>query len=126
MTHRSILAALAAALTLAACDDGGTGSPPGGEYRAVLESPHEADGGVALELTGPGIESIATDLGALYTQPSGATTRVVVFREPAGTIEFRVTMAAGQEPPAARVVEVVDGADRPRASLDGYRLTFRR
>ena len=127
MSHRSILAALAAALALGACEPGGTtGSPPGGEYRAVLESPNGAEGAVALELTGPGIESIAADAGSLHTQPSGATTRVVLFREPAGPLEFRLTMAAGQEPPAVRVLEVVDGEDRPRPSLAGYRVTFGR
>lgn len=125
MTHRSVVAALAAALALAACD-GGTDSPPGGEYRAVLESPQGDEGAVAVELTGPGIESISTDAGSLFTQPSGASTRVVVIREPAGRIEFRVTMAAGQQPPAARIIEVVDEDDRPRESLDGYRLDFRR
>ncbi|HEV3049621.1 MAG TPA: hypothetical protein VGX50_04895 [Longimicrobium sp.] len=125
MTHRSVLAALAAALALAACD-GGTDSPPGGEYRAVLESPHKEEGALAVELTGPGIESISADAGSLFTQPSGASTRVVVIREPAGRIEFRVTMAAGQQPPAARIIEVVDEEDRPRESLDGYRLDFRR
>lgn len=126
MSHRSILAAFAAVLALGACERGGTDVPAGGEYRAVLQSPNGDEGGVALELTGPGIESISATTGSLHTQPSGATTRVVLFREPAGPIEFRVTMAAGQEPPAARVVEVVDGADQPRASLAGYQLTFRR
>lgn len=126
MIHRPIFAVLAGALALAACDGGGTDAPPGGEYRAVLESPHAADGAVALELTGAGIESIAAEVGSVYTQPSSGGTRVVLFREPAGMIEFRVTMAAGQEPPAARIIEVVDGGDRPRESLDGYRLTFRR
>lgn len=125
MTHRSVLAVLAATLALAACD-GGTDSPPGGEYRAVLQSPHRDEGALAVELTGPGIESISTNAGSLFTQPSGASTRVVVIREPAGRIEFRVTMAAGQQPPAARIIEVVDEKDRPRESLDGYRLDFRR
>ena len=126
MTHRSILAALAAALALGACDGGGTDSAPGGEYRAVLQSPHDAEGGAALELTGPGIQSVAVDAGSLFSQPTGGGTRVVVFSEPAGRIQFRVTMAPGQGPPEARVLEVVDGSDQPRASLDGYRVTFGR
>lgn len=126
MKHRSILIALAAVLALGACDAGDPGDPPGGEYRAQLRSPNGAEGAAAIELTGPGIESIAADAGTLHTQPSGATTRVVLIREPAGPIEFRITMAPGQAPPTARVVEVVDDEDRPRASLDGYRVTFGR
>ena len=126
MKHRSILIALAAVLALGACDAGDPGDPPGGEYRARLRSPNGDEGAAALELTGPGIQSIAADGTRLHTQPSGNTTHVVLIRDPAGPIEFRITMAPGQAPPAVRVVEVVDGNDRPRPSLDGYRVTFSR
>jgi hypothetical protein len=127
MRFRSIPTMLAAVLALGACDRGGTGSEPGGEYRAVLESPNGSEGAVALELTGAGIELISVDAGTtLQTQPEGATTRVVLIREPAGPIEFNLTMSAGQQPPDVRVVEVVDGNDQPRASLDGYRVEFSR
>ena len=126
MRLRTLLLALLSATAAAACDRGGTDNPPGGEYRAVLQSPNGGEGAAAIELTGPGIESIAADAGTLHTQPSGSTTRVVLIREPAGPIQFRVTMAPGQGPPAARVVEVVDGSDQPRASLDGYHVTFGR
>jgi hypothetical protein len=117
---------LAATLSLGACERGGTPPEDGGEYRAVLESPHGAEGAAAIELTGPGIESITTFTGRIFTQSAGTTTHVVLVREPAGPIEFRVTMAAGQAPPSARVVEVADGSDQPRASLAGYRVTFGR
>jgi hypothetical protein len=123
----AIFTVLAAVLALGACERGGTGLGDGGEYRAVLESPNGAEGAVALELTGPGVESIEAGTGTLHTQPASPTsTRVVLIQEPAGPIEFRVTMAAGQAPPAVRVVEVVDGSDQPRPSLDGYRVTFSR
>ena len=122
----SVLILPAALLALAACDRGGTGSDAGGEYRAVLQSPNGAEGAAAIELTGPGIQSVTADAGRLFTQASGGITRVVVVQDPAGPIEFLVTMARGQEPPAARVVEVADGSDRPRASLEGYRVTFSR
>ena len=114
-------------LSLGACERGG-GTPPedGGEYRAVLESPHGAEGAAAIELTGPGIESITTSTGRIFTQSAGTTTHVVLVQEPAGSIEFRVTTAAGQAPPSARVVEVADGNDQPRAALAGYRVTFGR
>jgi hypothetical protein len=125
MRLRTSVLILPALLGLAACEPG-TGSDPGGEYRAVLESPNGAEGAAAIELTGPGIESVTAEAGRLFTQAADGTTRVVLVREPAGPIEFQVTMARGQQPPAARVVEVADGSDRPRASLDGYRVTFSR
>jgi hypothetical protein len=125
MRLRTSVLILPALLALAACEPG-TGSDPGGEYRAVLESPNGAEGAAAIELTGLGIESVTADAGRLFTQAQGNITRVVLVQEPAGDIEFRVTMAPGREPPEARVVEVADGSDRPRASLSGYRVTFSR
>jgi hypothetical protein len=126
----SPLLLLTALLSLAACDggggNGGTGTEDGGEYRAVLQSPNGAEGAAAIELTGPGIQSVTATDGRVFTQASGTTTRVVVVNEPAAQIAFRVTMAPGQGPPAARVVEVVAGDDQPRASLAGYSVTFGR
>lgn len=126
MRLRSFPIPLMALFALAACDPGGTGSEPGGEYRAILESPNGADGAAAVELTGAGIESITGDSATVHSLAGGGTTRLVVLREPAGRLAFRITMAQGQAPPSARVVEVADGGDRPRASLDGYRVTFKR
>lgn len=126
----STLLLLAALVSLSACDNGGggggTGTEDGGEYRAVLQSPNGAEGAAAIELTGPGIVSVTGSGGRIFTVAAGATRRVVVVSEPAAQIAFRVTMEAGQGPPAARVVEVVDGSDQPRASLAGYSVTFGR
>ncbi len=125
MRLRTSLLILPALLALPACEPG-TGSDPGGEYRAVLESPNGAEGAAAIELTGPGIQSVTASTGRIFTQSAGTTTHVVLVQEPAAAIEFRVTMAPGQAPPSARVVEVADGSDQPRASLAGYRVTFGR
>ncbi|HEX2077759.1 MAG TPA: hypothetical protein VHG08_08625 [Longimicrobium sp.] len=126
MRLRTPIPILPALLALAACERGGTGSDAGGEYLAVLESPNGAEGAAAIELTGPGIESVTSTSGQLFATSSGNTTRVVLVRQTAGDIEFKVTMARGQQPPAARVVEVADGSDQPRASVSGYRVTFDR
>jgi hypothetical protein len=92
----------------------------------VLQSPNGVEGAAAIELTGTGIQSVTASVGRVFTQASGGTTRVVVVSEPAAQLAFRVTMAPGQGPPAARVVEVVDGSDQPRASVAGYSVTFSR
>lgn len=115
----------ALALALAGCDGGGTGdSPDGGEYVAALESPNGPEGAAVLELSGSGVESITATSLSLFRQPTSEGTRLMLVREPAGRLEFRVRMAAGSRPPAVRVVEVVDGDDRQRAPLDGYQVTF--
>jgi hypothetical protein len=125
----STLLVLTAFLSLAACGDGGgpgTGTEDGGVYNAVLQSPNGAEGAAAIELTGPGIQSVTASGGRIFSQASGGTTRVVVVHQTATEIAFRVIMAEGQAPPAARVVEVVDGNDLPRTSLAGYSVTFSR
>lgn len=121
------LALLVPALCLAACDSGGTGAEaPGGEYIAALESPHGPEGAAILEVSGDGVESIRSTSLSLFRQPISGGTRLVLVREPAGRLEFRVRMAPGSRPPAVRVVEVVDGEDRQRAAVDGYEVTFTR
>jgi hypothetical protein len=128
MRLRLRLALPALGLCLAACDGGGgtDAEAPGGEYIAVLESPHGAEGAAILEVPADGVESITATSLSLFRQPIAGGTRLVLVREPAGRLEFRVRMAAGSRPPEVRVVEVVDGEDRQRASVDGYEVSFTR
>jgi hypothetical protein len=109
---------------LAACDDGTGASSAGGEFIAALQSPNGPEGAALLELTGEGIESVAGSSVSLFQLPVSGGRRVMLVREPAGVIEFRVRVAAGNELPDARVLQVVDGNDQVRASTDGYRVTF--
>ena len=113
-----------AALALAACDGGTGAEAAGGEFIAALESPNGAEGAALLELTGPGVEQVSASSATLFRQTVSGGLRVMLVREPAGRIEFRVRMAPGSRPPAVRVVEVVDGDDRPRASVQGYEVSF--
>lgn len=127
MKQRPSLFILPALLVLAACDEGGTGVAAGGEYRAVLQSPHGAEGAAILQFDGARVRSVAGGEGTrVFMQPASGGTRVVAVREPAGPIEFSLTLAEGGALPRARVVEVADGQDQPRASLDGYRVTLER
>ena len=52
--------------------------------------------------------------------------RLVLVREPAGPIQFRVRLAEGNDFPDVRVIEVVDGNDERRPSTEGYGVSFER
>ena len=128
MRIRPPLLILPLLLALSACDGGeGTGAAlSGGEYIATLESPHGAEGAAILEITGPGVEEVFASSATVFQQPVSGGRRVVLVREPAGPIEFRVRIAPGNELPQVRVVQVVDGNDAVRPSTDGYRVSFTR
>ncbi len=117
-----------AVLALAACDGGGTEPPPppGGDYNAVLQGPTSAESAALLELTGTGIEDVSSLTSVVYSSPVSGGRRVVLVRGTPGALEFRVRMAPGNEPPAARVVELAGGDDQLRTSLTGYQVAFTR
>lgn len=118
---------LPALLALAACDGGtDTPGPAGGDYDAVLRSPNGAEAAAQLELSGPGIEDVQSSTAFLASSPVSGGRRVVIVRQQPGTLEFRVRMAEGQEPPDVRVLEVAAPDDALRASLSGYRVAFTR
>lgn len=119
-----LLLALLVLPALAACGDGTGASSAGGEYIAALQSPHGPEGAALLELTGEGIESVAGSSVSLFQLPVSGGRRLMLVREPAGVIEFRVRVAEGHEPPDARVLQVVDPNDQVRPSTDGYRVTW--
>ena len=116
---------LFAAAALAACDSG-TGAEAGGEYIAALESPYGAEGGAILEMTDTGVESVDAGSLSLFQQPVSGGRRLILVREPAGRLEFRVRLTPGSAMPEIRVLEVVDGDDQPRPTMDGYTVSFTR
>lgn len=105
-----------------ACDS--TEPPAGGTYRAVLESPNGAEGGASIRVTGGGIERITSATGQVFSEANSSGARVVILREPAGTLEFDVVVGPGHGAPTAEVTEVVDGGDQVRPALSGYRVTL--
>ncbi|HEX2077827.1 MAG TPA: hypothetical protein VHG08_08965 [Longimicrobium sp.] len=122
----SSLSLLAAALALAACD-GGTGSrPAGGEYIVTLESPNGHEGAAILEMTDQGVESVTASAAALFRNRISGGYRLVLVREPAGPLQFRIRLAEGNDFPDVRVIEVVDGQDQRRPSVEGYQVSFTR
>ena len=127
MRMRSILPLLAV-LAAAACDGGGgTGAASeGGEYIAALQSPNGHEGAAMLEMTMDGVEDVSASSATLFRQPVSGGVRMMLIRDAAGRVEFRVRMAPGHEMPAVRVIQVVDPDDNVRASTDGYEVTFTR
>jgi hypothetical protein len=122
-----LLSLLAAVLALAACDGGGTGSrPAGGEYIVTLESPHGNEGAAILEITDQGVESITASAAALFRNRISDGWRLVLVREPEGPLQFRIRLAEGNDFPDVRVIEVVDGRDQRRPSVEGYEVSFTR
>lgn len=127
MRLRSILLIAPAVLALAACGDGGGTEPPppaGGDYNAVLQSPNGSESAALLELTGEGIVAVRSTGAFIASSPISGGRRVVLVRGTPGQLDFRITMSAGNGPPAVRVVEVAAPDDQLRASLGGYGVTF--
>lgn len=115
-------------LALGACDGGGTEPPPppGGDYNAVLQGPTNSESAALLELTGTGIEDVRSLTSTIFSNPVSGGRRVVLVRGTPGAMEFQVRVAAGNEPPTARVLELAGGNDQLRTPLTGYQVTFTR
>lgn len=127
MRLSSILLIAPVLLALGACD-GGTEPPPplGGDYTAVLQGPTNSESAALLELTGTGIEDVQSLTATLFSNPVSGGRRVVLVRGTPGAMEFRVRVAAGNQPPTARVLELAGADDRLRTPLTGYQVTFTR
>ncbi|RMH21113.1 MAG: hypothetical protein D6701_02865, partial [Gemmatimonadetes bacterium] len=96
---------LCASTLLGACGDGTEPSRPGpGTLTAELRSPNGAEGAALFALVGPGVSVSALE-GEFESASSGDTTRVLVIREAAGDIRFRVSMPDTTQPPAVTVLQ---------------------
>jgi hypothetical protein len=122
--NRALLAGVAILLAGSACDD----SPPGpapvpGEVAVTLVSPNGAEGGAVLATGEAGIVQVTAEspLKAYHWREAGED-RVVVLRDPAGEIRFRMSVADVNRPPRLDVIEVADGANRLRTGLAGYEV----
>jgi hypothetical protein len=86
-------------------------------------SPHADDGAAFIELTGD-VQSVSAPAGtSVHTEQVGpGVLRVLLVRETPGAIEFSLQLPDRSRPPVARVLEVADGQDQPRGSVNGYRV----
>lgn len=123
--RRSLFIALVAFLVLAAaaCEPSGPGS-----LTASVEGPVAA-GAVVVELQGSGITGIegAGGTRAFSAAAQNGRHRIVVVGPEAGRLRFRVQVRdLASEPPTGRVVEAVDGQNRPIPSLTAFTVRVAR
>lgn len=99
-------------------------SPAGGHQvvTARLVSPNQGDA-AALIVLPAGLEAVSAPPGTtLLTEPDGAGTRVLVFRDHPGRIEFQLRVK-GDDAPQATILEVADGNNLPR-NVANYELRY--
>lgn len=121
MTNRFLIVATLACLGLAGCD---RSTDPGGAgtLTASLISPNGPEGAAILDVTGE-VETVSStsDVRA-FSSVTATGTRVIVVRSSPGPLSVRLRVPDVSRPPQVSVVEVADGDDRIRASLNGYRV----
>jgi hypothetical protein len=124
--HRILLRALAAALLatgVLACDlFGPSGS---GVLRARVISPFGAEGAAVLELEGGiGLGPVTSSVGDTYFRHGENRSRIVVVLDTPGEILFTVKTEDIGEVPSVTFVQVADGANQLRPTVDGYVVEF--
>lgn len=93
-----------------------------GVVTARLVSPHQGDA-AALILLPAGLEAVSAPEGTtLVTEPDGAGTRALLFRDHPGRIEFQLRVT-GTDQPQATILEVADGNNLPR-DVSSYELRY--
>lgn len=99
-------------------------SPAGGHpvVTARLLSPNQGDA-AALILLPAGLEAVSAPPGTtLISEPDGAGTRVLLYRDHPGRIEFQLRVT-GQDEPKVTILEVADGNNLPR-NVGAYELSY--
>lgn len=113
------------AAVVAGCDDPSASREQAGVLTARVVSPNGAEGAALVEVSGA-IEELAADAGTTVSgaPAGGGITRVLVVRNAPGELSFRFRVPDVGRPPSARVVEVADGSDQPRADVSGYVVRY--
>jgi hypothetical protein len=113
-------------VTLPGCNDLGPSGPEGrGSINVDLMSPNGAEGAAVFELTGgTGLGVVSSFGGEVYYEHNYGTgiTRVVVVMDVPGNVQFKVRTSNVGDLPSATVLQVADGNDQLRSSLDGYEV----
>jgi hypothetical protein len=126
MRRMRLVAVMAVALALGACDWGPRGP---GELRGVVTSGTVRVGAIVLEISGPGVQGF-TDAGqtrTFFAEPEPEVYRVVLVAADPDRIRFRVTMDDVRSPALTVVmVEAVDDSNAPITDLSEITVELRR
>lgn len=121
----ALVVALLPALALTVACERSTSPSQDSTVVARLVSTHTDDGAALVELTGD-VQSVSASSGTvIYSEQTAAgVMRLLVIRDTPGRIEFSLQLADRSKRPTARVLQVADGADQPRADVSGYRVEY--
>ncbi len=126
MRRARLVAVMAVALALGACDWGPRGP---GELRGVVTSGAVRVGAIVLEISGPGVQGF-TDAGqtrTFFAEPEPEVYRVVLVAADPDRIRFRVAMDDVRSPALTVViVEAVDDSNAPITDLSEITVDLRR
>jgi hypothetical protein len=124
--RRGILLFLLISSPVLACSDLGPGEAKGpGAIHVDLVSPNGAEGSAVFQMAGGmGLGEVTSFGGEVfYNHDYGSeTSRVVVILDTPGQIQFKIRTADVRELPEITLIQVADGSDDLRISLDGYRI----
>lgn len=117
--------AMLLATLIGSCDASGPSGPRGpGSFHFDLLSPNGSEGSAVFELTGVvGLGSVSSDRGDVFYDHAGETSRIVVIMNSPGQIRFVVGADNVRDVPEVRILQVADGEDALRESLEGYDVT---
>ena len=128
VSHRVLvgMAACGLLVSLAGCDLLGPDGPSGpGWLQADLLSPNGPESAVVLELVGgrdlsnPGLVG-----GEVFFEQDGNILRIVAVLDDPGSIRLDIRTEDVAKLPSAAVIQVADGENELRTSLQGYRVSF--
>lgn len=125
-SHGKIL--LLGLLTMAcpACQDLGPPTPKGpGAIHVDLESPNGAEGSAVFQISGgTGLGVVSSFGGEVFYDHNYGTevTLVVVVMDVPGEIQFKIRTANVRDLPTVSLLQVADGNDVLRGSLEGYQV----
>jgi hypothetical protein len=123
MTKQIRLCLALVTLGVAACD--GSTDPGGpGTLTASIISPNGSEGAAILEVAGPVDTVTATSDSRVFSSVTPTGRRVIVVRGNPGNLSVKIRVPDVSRPPQVSIIEIADGDDRIRASLNGYRVEF--
>ena len=125
-SHRNFLLLFSLTFALLACQDLGPSTPKGpGAIHVDMESPNGAEGSAVFELSGgTGLGVVSSFGGEVFYDHNYGTevTLVVVVMDVPGELQFKIRTANVGDLPTVSILQVADGNDVLRGSLEGYQV----